>query len=164
MGKLAQAVARSPVIAAVIVSGIMQLQLLVSQPLAGNIYLDGSLGPAGSLVGPDFEIPDAVGTRKGSNLFHSFGTFDLSAGEVATFSNAGAPINNVIGRITGGTASTIDGTIRSTIPDANLYLLNPSGILFGPNAALDVMGSFHVSTADYLKFGDGADLLRPTRP
>jgi large exoprotein involved in heme utilization and adhesion len=58
--------------------------------------------------------------------------------------------------VTGGHLSNIDGRIRSTIPSANFYLLNPSGVIFGPNASLDVRGSFHVSTADFLRFADGA--------
>src|SRR5262249_21176848 len=53
--------------------------------------------------------------------------------------------------------SSIDGTIRSQIPGAHLYVLNPSGVILGPNASLDVSGSFHISTADYLRLGDGAD-------
>ena len=68
---------------------------------------------------------------------------------------AGQRIKNVISRVTGGQASTIDGTFRSTIPGANVYFLNPSGVIFGGNASLDVQGSFHASTADYLKFKDG---------
>ncbi|MDM8566434.1 filamentous hemagglutinin N-terminal domain-containing protein [Candidatus Halobeggiatoa sp. HSG11] len=47
--------------------------------------------------------------------------------------------------------SPIDGLIRSTIPNADMYFLNPYGIMFGPNAQLDVQGSFHASTADYLR-------------
>jgi filamentous hemagglutinin family protein len=99
-------------------------------------------------------ISDNLGTRAGNNLFHSFGAFNIGTGESATFTGP-AGIQNVIGRVTGGTPSSIDGTIRSTIDGANLFLLNPSGVLFGPNAGLDVKGSFHVSTADYLKFSDG---------
>ena len=64
-------------------------------------------------------------------------------------------MSNIIGRVTGGEISLIDGTLRSTIPGANLYLLNPAGVLFGENAALDVPGSVHVSTADYLRLADG---------
>lgn len=56
--------------------------------------------------------------------------------------------------MTGGQVSTIDGLLRSTIPGANLYLLNPAGLLLGENARLDVSGSFHASTADYLRLGD----------
>src|SRR4029077_13044373 len=65
-------------------------------------------------------------------------------------------ITNILSRVTGGYPSSIDGTIRSQIPRANFYLLNPSGVMFGPNASLDVSGSFHVSTADYLRLADGA--------
>ncbi|MEE9336791.1 MAG: filamentous hemagglutinin N-terminal domain-containing protein, partial [Methylococcaceae bacterium] len=74
--------------------------------------------------------------------------------ESATFSGS-AGIKNVISRVTGGQASTIDGVFRSTIPNANVYFLNPSGVIFGENASLDVQGSFHASTANYLKFKDG---------
>ncbi len=121
---------------------------------AGSVTLDGTLGPSATLAGPNYSIPDTVGSRAGNNLFHSFGTFSIGTGESATFSGA-AGISNIIGRVTGGTPSSIDGIIRSTIDGANLFLLNPSGILFGPNARLDVMGSFHASTADYLKFDNG---------
>src|SRR5207249_3790317 len=62
----------------------------------------------------------------------------------------------ILSRVTGGQRSDIDGTLRSEIPGAHLYLLNPAGVLFGPNASLDVSGSFHVSTADYLRLADGA--------
>ncbi|MBI3988957.1 MAG: filamentous hemagglutinin N-terminal domain-containing protein, partial [candidate division NC10 bacterium] len=64
-------------------------------------------------------------------------------------------IANILSRVTGGEPSAIDGLLRSTIPGANLFLLNPAGVLFGPNASLDVSGSFHVSTADYLRLADG---------
>ena len=66
-----------------------------------------------------------------------------------------ATIQNILSRVTGGTRSDIDGTLRSTISGANLYLLNPSGILFGPNAQLDVSGSFHATTANYIGLADG---------
>ena len=58
--------------------------------------------------------------------------------------------------MTGGERSDIDGTIRSTIPGADFYFINPAGVVFGPNASLDLQGSFHVSTADELRFADGA--------
>lgn len=121
---------------------------------AGSVALDGTLGHSGTLAGPNYAIPDTVGRRAGNNLFHSFGTFSVGTGESATFSGE-AGISNIIGRVTGGAPSSIDGMIRSTIDGANLFLLNPSGILFGPNARLDVKGSFHASTADYLKFDNG---------
>ncbi len=134
------------------------LFLLVSTCLSfsaqGEVTLDGSVGPSGSLTGPDYRITENLGKRAGNNLFHSFGRFNLNAAESATFSGS-AGIKNVISRVTGGQTSNIDGTLRVTIPSANLYLLNPAGVIFGEHAKLDVPGSFHVSTADYLKFQDG---------
>jgi filamentous hemagglutinin family protein len=119
-----------------------------------EVTLDGSLGRAGALSGPDYQITEDLGQRAGSNLFHSFGQFNLQSAESATFSGNPA-IQNVISRVTGGSPSSIDGALRSTIPNANLYFLNPAGVFFGPNASLDVQGSFHVSTADYLGLADG---------
>jgi filamentous hemagglutinin family protein len=121
-----------------------------------QISLDGSLGMAGPLTGPHYTIPYSVGQVRGPNLFHSFGQFNLFAGESATFTGP-STIHNILGRVTGGSRSIIDGLIStSSMPGANLYLLNPSGVLFGPNASLDMSGSFHVSTADYVRFADGA--------
>jgi filamentous hemagglutinin family protein len=125
-------------------------------PAGAEVVLDGSLGgPAGPLSGPDYQILENQGVRPGGgpNLFHSFTSFNISTGESATFS--GSPtIANVIARVTGG-ASSIDGLIGCSIEGANLFLLNPAGVLFGPDASLDVKGSFHVSTADYLRFSNG---------
>jgi filamentous hemagglutinin family protein len=123
---------------------------------AQHITIDGRF--AGTLVGPNYTIGANLGRQVGSNLFHSFGVFGLATGESATFTSAGGtgPISNVIGRVTGGTLSAIDGRIQSQIVGANFYLINPSGIVFGPNAAVNVSGSFHVSTADYVKMADGA--------
>ncbi|MBF0615148.1 MAG: filamentous hemagglutinin N-terminal domain-containing protein [Magnetococcales bacterium] len=131
---------------------------------AGNVTFDGSLGSGGvaTRIGSTFAIPQERGRTVGTNLFHSFSQFDLSRGEVASFT--GSSVNNILARVTGGNPSNIDGTIQSTIPGANFYLMNPSGLLFGPHAALDLTGSFYATTADYLKFSDRdvfyADLMR----
>jgi filamentous hemagglutinin family protein len=122
---------------------------------AAQITLDGSLGPPGPLTGPDYRIGAELGQLRGSNLFHSFGAFNVPTGGSASFAGPNT-ITNILGRVTGGQPSSIDGVLRSEIAGANLYLLNPSGVLFGPNAALEVSGSFHVSTADVLRFADGA--------
>lgn len=131
-----------------------------------QVVLDGSIGPnSGPVSGgtlpdstyTDYLISDDLGEQVGNNLFHSFSEFSIETGKSATFTGPDA-IENVISRVTGGDPSNIDGLLQSTINDANLYLLNPSGVLFGPNASLDVNGSFHVSTADYLRFEDGAKL------
>jgi filamentous hemagglutinin family protein len=119
-----------------------------------QIVLDGTLGTKGALDGPNYEIGADLGEQHGGNLFHSFETFNVHQGESATFS--GPPVvENIIGRVTGGSESMIDGQLRSTIADANLYLINPLGVVFGANAEVDVTGSFAVSTADYLALSDG---------
>jgi filamentous haemagglutinin family N-terminal domain len=130
------------------------LVLPFSTIMRAEVTLDGTLGPAGPLTGPDYAIPAEVGRQIGSNLFHSFGLFNVNTGESATFT--GPPvIDNILSRVTGGSPSFIDGLLRSAIESANLWFINPSGVLFGPNASLDVDGSFHVSTADYLKLEEG---------
>jgi len=125
-----------------------------SAAVQAEVTFDGSLGgPTGSMSGPTYEITSDWGTLSGDNLFHSFGQFNILTDQMATFSGP-SNVTNIIGRVTGG-ASSIDGTICSTIEGANLYLLNPFGIMFGPNATLDLTGSFHVSTGDFIRFADG---------
>jgi filamentous hemagglutinin family protein len=119
---------------------------------SADITTDGSVGPALSLPGPDFQVTASLGQQVGGNLFHSFTTFNINTGESATFSSL-VPVSNVISRVTGGSASNIDGLLRSTIPGADVYLLNPNGVMIGDNASLNVSGSFYASTADYLKLG-----------
>lgn len=128
-----------------------------------EITLDGSLGPKASLSGPDYVVTHTQGLLRGTNLFHSFGEFNVLKGESATFTGP-VMIQSIIGRVTGGNESFIDGKVQSTIPGANLFLINPNGVLFGPNALLDVRGSFHVSTAEYVKLGeDGVFYADPTQ-
>ena len=118
-----------------------------------EVVLDGSLGVAGSLRGPNFQIDARLGQQVGSNLFHSFDRFNLNSRESATFTGP-ASINNLISRVTGGQVSHIDGLFRSTMPQANVYFINPAGVMFGPNARLDVPASLYISSADYLKLGE----------
>jgi len=94
------------------------------------------------------------GTTVGNNLFHSFSQFSISQGEIAYFNNL-TTITNIITRVTGGQASTIDG-ILSANGAANLFFINPSGITFNSNAQLNIGGSFLASTADSLIFEDGS--------
>jgi filamentous hemagglutinin family protein len=119
-----------------------------------EVNLDGTLGRSGALPGPDYLIGADLGRQMDGNLFHSFRDFNLNSHESATFSGPHS-VTNIISRVTGGNPSNIDGLIRSTIPNADMYFLNPYGIMFGPNARLDVQGSFHASTADYLRLEDG---------
>jgi filamentous hemagglutinin family protein len=126
---------------------------ILSLSINAEITTDGSLGSRTNLAGPDYLVGADLGRQLGSNLFHSFQDFNLNSLESATFSGPNS-INNIISRVTGGNPSNIDGLIRSTIPNADMYFLNPYGIMFGPNASLDVQGSFHASTADYLRLGE----------
>ena len=88
------------------------------------------------------------------NLFHGFEQFNLSAGQTANFL-ASPSVRNVIGSIEGGTASTINGTLQVSGSSANLYLINPAGILFGPAAQLNLSGGMTATTADVLGFENG---------
>ena len=125
-----------------------------------QVVLDGKFGSTGPLTGPNYDISAGLGAIRGNNLFQSFSQFDLKSGDVATFTGpANIQIQNILSRVTGGTASSIDGTIRSGIAGANFYFINPSGVVFGPNAAVDVSGAFAVSTANYLKLADGAKFV-----
>ena len=90
----------------------------------------------------------------GTNLFHSFQDFGLSLGESADFL-AHPQLQNILGRVTGGTASIIDGLIQVTGGSPNLYLMNPAGFVFGNNASLNIPAAFTATTADRIGFGDG---------
>lgn len=139
-----------------VLPGLRIFMLLLLLPVCANaeIATDGSLGSATSLTGPDFAITSDLGQQMGGNLFHSFQVFNINTGETATFSGP-ASVANILGRVTGGSVSNVDGAINSSIQGANLYLINPSGVIFGENATLNVSGSFHVSTANYLVLSDG---------
>src|SRR5215471_710763 len=115
-------------VAAALAPGVAQAQ---------HISIDGRLSPAQTLVGPNYSIGANLGKQVGGNLFQSFGIFGLTTGESATFSGP-ATVTNVIGRVTGGSQSSIDGAIKSTITGANVYLINPAGIVFGPSATINI--------------------------
>ena len=133
-------------------TGFLTTTLVVSHITFAEVVLDGTLGATGSLSGPNFAIDAHLGEHKGNNLFHSFETFNLNQNESATFSGPNT-VRNIISRVTGGQESYIDGLLRSQIPNADMYFLNPAGVIFGEHAQLDVQGSLHVSTADYLRLG-----------
>ncbi|MEJ1937376.1 filamentous hemagglutinin N-terminal domain-containing protein, partial [Nostoc sp. NIES-2111] len=108
------------------------------------------------------------GTQRGGNLFHSFQEFSFSAltsnstGDTAIF-NHNLAVQNIITRVTGGSPSYIDGiitTIRGS--RANLFFINPHGIILGTNASLNIGGSFVATTANSLKFVDGTEFSAAT--
>jgi len=118
-----------------------------------EVVLDGTLGASGALQGPNFAIDANFGKQVGTNLFHSFESFNLNRTESATFIGP-ADIGNIINRVTGGQPSSIDGLLSSKIPSADVYFLNPAGVMFGPNAQINLPGSLYISSGDYLKLGN----------
>ncbi len=131
--------------------------LSFSSPVMAQVSSDGTLPVPtrvpSSVNGRDFLINN--GTRSGNNLFHSFSQFSIPTNGSAIFNHA-TDIQNIFSRVTGSQVSNIDGTIR-TQGSANLFLMNPNGILFGPNARLQLGGSFLGTTATGIKFSDGVE-------
>ena len=142
-------------------SGVLLIALLASgqAQVTTTLRPDGTLGTVVRQHGTVYDITGGTRPGNGPNLFHSFDRFSVGTKDTASFSGP-TGIKNILSRVTGGQRSDIDGQLRTDgqlrAEGANLYLLNPSGVLFGPNATLDVGGSFHVSTADYLRLADGA--------
>ncbi len=107
-----------------------------------------------NVVGGTVEISGGQLSKDNSNLFHSFEQFDLSAEQTANFIT-NANTQNVISSIRGGAASMIDGTLQVSGSNANLYLINPAGVLFGPNSKLNLSGGLTATTADRIDFAGG---------
>lgn len=109
----------------------------------------------GTIVTPvenRFDIHGGRRSADGANLFHGLMQFGLSQGQIANFL-ANPNIQNILVRVTGGTPSRIDGVLQVTGSSANLFLMNPAGIIFGASAGLNVAGSFTATTANGIGFG-----------
>ncbi|TYQ30941.1 CHAT domain-containing protein [Pseudanabaena sp. UWO310] len=130
---------------------------IIAQPTQAQISPDGTTA---TQVNGNAIVPKDGGTISGGNLYHSFSDFNVPQSGVIFKSNStvnGAEVQNIINRVTGGNPSAVLGTIesRQAFPNANLYLINPNGIVFGQNARLDIGGSFHASTGTGLGFDSG---------
>ena len=117
----------------------------------------GNLGTNITQAGNVYNITGGTRPGGGPNLFHSFGNFSIGAGDIGNFlNNTGLATSNILGRVTGGNISNIYGTIQTTgFGNANLFLMNPFGIVLGPSASLNVGGSVSFTTAQYLRLFDG---------
>ncbi|MEL7039131.1 MAG: S-layer family protein [Cyanobacteria bacterium J06592_8] len=146
------------------VSALVSVILIVIPSLSGlrataQIVPDHTLGSEQSVVTPNQNIRGMNSNRidggavRGGNLFHSFQEFNVEAGQAVYFSNS-EQIVNILTRVTGGNLSEILGTL-GVLGSANLFLINPNGIVFGPEARLDVAGSFLATTADGILFENG---------
>ena len=135
--------------------------LILSLPLAlsaiasvcAQILPDATLPNPSAVTLDESTLTIDGGTASGTNLFHSFSEFSVPVGATASFNNA-LTIENILTRVTGENISSIDGLLQ-TNGTANLFLLNPNGIVFGRDSRLDVGGSFLATTADRLIFSDG---------
>ena len=130
-----------------------------AQDVTTNITQTSGAGDLGTIVTHEvgsnlYNIVDGTRPGNGPILFHSFGDFTVGSGDIANFlNNTGLQTSNILGRVTTpGDISYIYGTIQTTdFGNANLFLMNPSGILFGPNASLNVGGSVSFTTAQYIR-------------
>ncbi|MCZ6708997.1 MAG: filamentous hemagglutinin N-terminal domain-containing protein, partial [Gammaproteobacteria bacterium] len=127
---------------------------------AGDVITDGTIGTTpstivvlGDTIPDTYDIIESLGERSGTNLFHSFLTFNIDSGEIARFSeDVLGTTSNVISRVTGGTGSLINGTI-SNIPSANFWFVDTAGVMIGADATFDVSGALSIGSVDYIDFG-----------
>ncbi|MGF1568344.1 MAG: filamentous hemagglutinin N-terminal domain-containing protein [Nodosilinea sp.] len=147
---------RSWLLASLVAPG---LPFIANLPAAAQLTPDATLGSESTFITPGVELPSGVaeliegGAMRGGNLFHSFLEFNIDEGQRVYFANP-AGIESILTRVTGGNPSNLFGTL-GVDGAADLFLINPNGIVFGENVALDIQGSFYASTAEAIPLGDG---------
>ncbi|MEM8640635.1 MAG: filamentous hemagglutinin N-terminal domain-containing protein [Cyanobacteria bacterium P01_G01_bin.54] len=141
---------------------VLSLAWIIPAQAQDPITPDQTLGPEQSIITPLDAQNDRIdgGATRGTNLVHSFSEFNIGQGRGVYFANP-EPIQNIFARVTGGNRSEILGTL-GVLGEANLWLLNPNGIYFGPNARLDMHGSLIASTGDTAWLDD--QILNATNP
>ncbi len=136
-----------------ILGGLLLLQITPWQPVIAQPIIPAPDGTQTQVILTEpgqFQIQG--GTESGGNLFHSFEQFGLDSGQRANFIST-PNIENILGRVTGGNPSYINGLIQVSGSSANLFLMNPAGMIFGENARLNVPADFTATTADGIGFG-----------
>ncbi len=137
--------------------------LFCQKPVNSQIIPDQTLGQESTIIRNINQLKKQIegGAIRGSNLFHSLQEFNIQENQSVYFTNP-AGIENILTRITGNNASNILGKL-GVDGVANLFLINPNGIFFGPNATLDIRGSFIATTADEIRLGENG-IFSATNP
>jgi filamentous hemagglutinin family protein len=142
-----------------LVVGLALVLAALPLPAQAQITPDATLGDEASRMTPETlvegDLADLIegGAIRGGNLFHSFLEFNVDLGQRVYFANP-VGIESILSRVTGGDPSSIFGTL-GVDGAADLFLINPNGIVFGENASLDIQGSFYATTAEAIPMGEG---------
>ncbi|MEO0869533.1 MAG: filamentous hemagglutinin N-terminal domain-containing protein, partial [Cyanobacteria bacterium J06642_11] len=141
-----------------VLAGLIGYPFTVPPLALAQIVPDESLGSERSVVSPS-STGDLIsgGATRGSNLFHSFEDFNIQSGQGAYFMGSD-DFSVIFSRVTGNNPSSILGRLGILNSNADLVFLNRNGIIFGPNASLELSGSFIGTTADSIQFADGTVL------
>jgi filamentous hemagglutinin family protein len=141
---------KSTVLTTLLLTGFIGITPTLAQPIVS----DQTTGTIVTPNGNQLDISGGTLSGDGANLFHSFQKLGLNSGETANFLS-NPTIQNILGRVTGGDASIINGLIQVTGGNSNLYLMNPAGMIFGADARLNVPASFTATTATGIGFNNG---------
>jgi len=139
----------------------MSLYTLVAQ---SEVKTDGTTGIKVNVASSsgEYSIHEDLGTKSGSNLFHSFSDFNIAANESAIFSTSSG-VSDIISRVTGNNPTRILGEIGSTNKNVNFWMINPNGVVIGENASFNVLGSINLSTANSITFLDDKNYTTSSR-